>query len=56
MGGEFDLAWQSLQILAIMGVMLGVVVGILIGFAKLGFQYAPFIVVCAVLVWYFGGL
>ena len=25
-------------------------------FAKLGFQYAPFIVVCAVLVWYFGGL
>ena len=53
MDGNLELAWTTIEILAFIGVMLGVVVGIVFGFAKLGFQYAPFIVAVAVLVWYF---
>ena len=53
MDGNLELAWTTIEILAFIGVMLGVVVGIVFGFAKLGFQYAPFIVAVAVLIWYF---
>ena len=53
MGGDFELAWTTLEWLALIGVMFGVVIGIVFGFAKLGFQYAPWIVAVAFLVWFF---
>lgn len=54
MGGEFDLAWSALEWLIYLGVTIGVVIGIVFGFIKLGFQYAPWIVGAAILVWLFG--
>ena len=53
MGGDFELAWTTLEWLALIGVMFGVVIGIVFGFAKLGFQYAPWMVAVAFLVWFF---
>ena len=53
MDGNFDLAWTTLEWLAFFGVMFGVVVAIVFGFAKLGFEYAPWIVAVAFLVWFF---
>ncbi len=53
MGGELELAWSTFEILAFIGVMIGVVLGIVFGFIKLGLQYAPFIALVAVLVWFF---
>ena len=35
MDGNLELAWTTIEILAFIGVMLGVVVGIVFGFAKL---------------------
>jgi len=55
MGGEYDIAWTALQALIMLGVTIGVVIGIIFGFIKLGLQYAPIIVVCAIMVWYFSG-
>ena len=54
MGGELDLAWSALEWLIYLGVMIGVVLGVVFGFIKIGFKYAPFIVVIALLVWFFG--
>ena len=41
MGGEFELAWSTFEILAFIGVMIGLVLAIVFGFIKLGLQYAP---------------
>ena len=51
MGGEFELA--TFEILAFIGVMIGLVLAIVFGFIKLGLQYAPWIAVIALLVWFF---
>ena len=53
MGGEFELAWSTFEILAFIGVMIGLVLAIVFGFIKLGLQYAPRIAVIALLVWFF---
>ena len=53
MDGNFDLAWTTVEWLALIGVMFGIVLAIVFGFAKLGFQYAPWIVAVALLVWFF---
>jgi hypothetical protein len=54
MGGEFDLAWSAFEMLAFIGVTIGLVCAVVFGFIKLGFQYAPWIVGAAMLVWLFG--
>ena len=53
MDGNFDLAWTTIEWLALIGVMFGIVLAIVFGFAKLGFQYAPWIVAVAFLIWFF---
>jgi|TARA_B100000073_G_C23524031_1_gene489229 hypothetical protein len=53
MDGNLELAWTTIEILAFIGVMFGIVLAIVFGFAKLGYQYAPWIVAIALLIWYF---
>jgi len=53
MDGNLELAWTTIEILALIGVMFGIVLAIIFGFAKLGYQYAPWIVAIALLIWYF---
>tara|TARA_B100000405_G_C16553389_1_gene362952 strand:- start:125 stop:289 length:165 start_codon:yes stop_codon:yes gene_type:complete len=53
MDGNFDLAWTTIEWLALIGVMFGIVLAIVFGFAKLGFQYAPWIVAVALIIWFF---
>lgn len=52
MGGDFQLAWDMLQPLILLGVTIGVVLAVVFGFIKLGFQYAPWIAAVAFLVWF----
>ena len=54
MGGELDFALSTLEWLIYLGVTIGVVLGVVFGFIKIGFKYAPWIVVIALLVWFFG--
>ena len=53
MDGNLELAWTTIEILAFIGVMFGIILAIVFGFAKLGYQYAPWIVAIALLIWYF---
>ena len=53
MDGNLELAWTTIEILAFIGVMFGIILAIVFGFAKLGYQYAPCIVAIALLIWYF---
>tara|TARA_B100000035_G_scaffold44430_1_gene33419 strand:- start:1282 stop:1503 length:222 start_codon:yes stop_codon:yes gene_type:complete len=53
MDGNLELAWTTIEWLALIGVMFGIVLAIVFGFAKLGFQYAPWIVAIAFLIWFF---
>ncbi len=53
MGGEFELAWSTFEILAFLGVTIGLVLAIVFGFIKLGLQYAPYIAIIALIVWFF---
>ena len=55
MGGDFNLAWDVLQPLIYAGVTIGVVAAIIFGAIKIGWQFAPWIVGLAFLVWFFGG-
>lgn len=56
MNGDIGLAWELLQPLIIMGVTIGVVLAILFGFIRIGLKLAPWIVVAALAVWFFGGV
>lgn len=53
MGGDFQLAWDVLQPLIMFGVTVGVSLAVIFGFIKIGFKLAPYIVVGALLVWFF---
>ena len=52
MGGDFQLAWDALQPLIMLGVTVGVSLAVIFGFIKIGFKLAPYIVVGALLVWF----
>jgi hypothetical protein len=54
MGGDFDLAWEVLKPLIIGGVSVGVFLAVVFGAIKIGWKYAPWIVVGALLIWFFG--
>lgn len=53
MDGDFSLAWDSISALLYVGVTVGIVLAVVAGSVKLGYKYAPVIVVCALLVWFF---
>jgi len=55
MGGDLSLAWDVLQPLLVFGFTFGVVLAVVAGAIKLGWQLAPWIFVGAALVWLFGG-
>lgn len=54
-GGDFGLALDALGGLAVVGVTIGIVLAVVVGAAKLGWQFAPWIFGLALLWWYFGG-
>mgnify|MGYP001066303239 CR=1 FL=1 len=52
MNGDFQLAWDMLQPLIIAGFTIGVVMAIIFGAIKIGWQFAPYIFLGAMLVWF----
>lgn len=56
MGGDFGLAWDFLLPLIMLGVTIGVTLSVVFGFAKIGLKFAPYIVVGALLIWFFNGV
>jgi hypothetical protein len=55
MGGDLELAWYALQPLLVAGFTIGVVLAVVFGAIRLGWKFAPYIVLFAFLVWIFGG-
>jgi prepilin signal peptidase PulO-like enzyme (type II secretory pathway) len=53
MGGDLTLAWDYLLPLIMLGVTVGVTFAVIFGFIKVGFKFAPYIVIAALLVWFF---
>jgi len=53
MSGDFNLAWEALQPLIMFGVTVGVSLAVIVGFARLGWKYAPYLIAAAILVWFF---
>ena len=56
MGGDLQLAWDVLLPLIMLGVTIGVTLSVVFGFAKIGLKFAPYIVVGALLIWFFNGV
>ena len=55
MNGDIGLAWDMLQYLVIIGFTIGVVFAVMFGAIRIGWQYAPYIFIGALLLWFFGG-
>jgi prepilin signal peptidase PulO-like enzyme (type II secretory pathway) len=55
MGGDLSLAWEALVPLIAVGFTIGVVLAVIFGAIKIGWNFAPYIFVGALLVWFFGG-
>ena len=55
MSGDIQAAWAVLQILLMTGFVFGVIVAVIVGAIKIGWNLAPYIVIGAALVWFFGG-
>ena len=53
-GGDLGLAWDLLVPLITLGFTIGVVLAIVFGSIKIGWQFAPWLFVGAALVWLFG--
>jgi hypothetical protein len=53
MGGDLTLAWDVLLPLIMFGVTLGVTFAVIFGFIKIGWKFAPYIVIASFLVWFF---
>lgn len=54
MNGDVQLAWDTFQILAIIGISIGVVLAIISSSIKIGLQLAPWIFIGALIVWFLG--
>ena len=54
MVGDVALACEVLKPLIIGGVSAGVFLAVVFGAIKIGWKYAPWIVVGALLIWFFG--
>jgi len=55
MNGDLYAAWDVLSVLIVMGFTIGVVVAIVVGAIRIGWQLAPWLFVGALLIWFFGG-
>lgn len=55
MSGDIQLAWDALQPLIVLGFTIGVVLAVIGGAIRMGWKFAPYIVLFALLVWFFGG-
>jgi len=55
MNGDISLAWDMLQYLIIVGFVIGVVLAVVGGAIRIGWQFAPWIFIGAMLLWFFGG-
>ena len=53
MGGDFGLAWDVLVPLIMLGFTIGIVLAVVFGAIKIGWQFAPWIFLGALLVWFF---
>ena len=51
---SLDLAWATLEPLIALGFLIGVVLAVVFGAIRIGWQLAPFVFVGALLVWFFG--
>lgn len=54
MGGDIGLMWDALYPLIVTGITVGVVAAVIFGAIKVGWQFAPWIVGLALVVWFFG--
>ena len=48
--------WDVISLLAIIGLMMGIVFAVLAGAIRIGWQLAPWIVAGAFIIWLLGGL
>jgi len=55
MNGDLYAAWDVLSVLIVMGFTIGVVLAIIVGAIRIGWQLAPWLFVGALLIWFFGG-
>ena len=55
MNGDLYAAWDVLSVLIVMGFTIGVVVAIIVGAIRIGWQLAPWLFFGALLIWFFGG-
>lgn len=55
MNGDLYAAWDVLSVLIVMGFTIGVVLAIVVGAIRIGWQLAPWLFVGALLIWFFGG-
>jgi hypothetical protein len=54
MGGDLNMAWEALQPLIVAGFTIGVVLAVVVGAIRVGWKLAPWILLAAFLVWFFG--
>lgn len=52
MGGDLAMAWDVLVPLIMFGFTIGVVLAVIFGAIKIGWQFAPYIFAFALLVWF----
>jgi hypothetical protein len=55
MNGDIQLAWELLQPLILFGFTIGIVIAVVVGAIRIGWQLAPWIFLGAALLWFFGG-
>ena len=55
MAGDLTMAWDALSVLIVMGFTIGIVIAVVVGAIRLGWQLAPYVFIGAALVWFFGG-
>jgi len=55
MGGDFAMAWDALTVLLVTGFTIGIVIAVVVGAIRIGWQLAPWIFGAAFLIWLFGG-
>ena len=55
MGGDLTMAWDAISVLIVTGFTIGIVLAVVAGAIKLGWQLAPYIFIGAALLWFFGG-
>ena len=55
MGGDLTMAWDALSVLIVTGFTIGIILAVVAGAIRIGWQLAPYVFVGALLLWFFGG-